>query len=234
MQTFNAPRAVDTLFMMTVERYFYVSSRMVKEIAMLGGAAGTFASLGAQGPAVQAGLAGLLGLAPTPVPSRTHRDREAEYVTILGLIADAAGLFGGALMSWVELGISPAMFATRLVEGTNVSNVFVGLVKAPVFAILIVPLLISLTACGPGVSPLESVLDFGDVYLRGTYEESTPLRNTTLSEQQVTAAAFDDGGVGLLGVGLEVLLGLVAGRRIESLPLRRLIYLRYIFSLCYK
>ncbi|MFD0981809.1 MlaE family lipid ABC transporter permease subunit [Tropicimonas aquimaris] len=56
---------------------------------------------------------------------------------ILGLIADAAGLFGGALMSWVELGISPAMFATRLVEGTNVSNVFVGLVKAPVFAILI-------------------------------------------------------------------------------------------------
>jgi adenylosuccinate lyase len=60
-------------------------------VAMLGGAAGTFASLGAQGPAVQAGLAGLLGLAPTPVPSRTHRDREAEYVTILGLIAATSG-----------------------------------------------------------------------------------------------------------------------------------------------
>lgn len=56
---------------------------------------------------------------------------------ILGLIADAAGLFGGALMSWIELGISPAMFATRLVEGTDVSNVVVGLVKAPVFAVLI-------------------------------------------------------------------------------------------------
>jgi len=56
---------------------------------------------------------------------------------ILGLIANAAGLFGGALMSWIELGISPAMFTTRLVEGTDVSHVFVGLIKAPVFAILI-------------------------------------------------------------------------------------------------
>ncbi|RSK33049.1 MlaE family lipid ABC transporter permease subunit [Rhodovulum iodosum] len=56
---------------------------------------------------------------------------------ILGLIANLAGLFGGALMSWIELGISPAMFMTRLVEGTDVANVFVGLVKAPVFALLI-------------------------------------------------------------------------------------------------
>lgn len=56
---------------------------------------------------------------------------------ILGLIANVAGLFGGALMAWIELGISPAMFMTRLVDGTDVSHVFVGLVKAPVFAVLI-------------------------------------------------------------------------------------------------
>jgi len=56
---------------------------------------------------------------------------------ILGLIANVAGLFGGALMSWIELGISPAMFLTRLLEGTDVSHVFVGIVKAPVFAVLI-------------------------------------------------------------------------------------------------
>lgn len=56
---------------------------------------------------------------------------------ILGLIANLAGLFGGALMAWIDLGISPAMFRTRLVEGTDVSNVFVGLVKAPVFALII-------------------------------------------------------------------------------------------------
>ncbi|MCA0996734.1 ABC transporter permease [Alloyangia pacifica] len=56
---------------------------------------------------------------------------------ILGLVADIMGLFGGALMSWIELGISPSMFRTRLIEGTDVSHVIVGLVKAPVFALII-------------------------------------------------------------------------------------------------
>lgn len=56
---------------------------------------------------------------------------------ILGLIADLMGLFGGALMSWIELGISPSMFRTRLIADVDVSNVIVGLVKAPVFAVII-------------------------------------------------------------------------------------------------
>jgi len=56
---------------------------------------------------------------------------------ILGLIANVAGLFGGALMSWIELGISPQMFVTRLVEDTDVSHLTVGMVKAPAFAVLI-------------------------------------------------------------------------------------------------
>ena len=56
---------------------------------------------------------------------------------ILGLIANIMGLLGGAIMSWVELGISPAMFRTRLIEGTDISHVMVGMVKAPVFAVII-------------------------------------------------------------------------------------------------
>jgi phospholipid/cholesterol/gamma-HCH transport system permease protein len=56
---------------------------------------------------------------------------------ILGLIANVAGIFGGALMSWVELGISPAMFSTRLVEGGYGDQFMVGIVKAPVFALII-------------------------------------------------------------------------------------------------
>ena len=56
---------------------------------------------------------------------------------ILGLVADVAGLIGGALMSWIELGISPEMFRTRLLENTELRHVLVGLVKAPVFAIII-------------------------------------------------------------------------------------------------
>jgi phospholipid/cholesterol/gamma-HCH transport system permease protein len=56
---------------------------------------------------------------------------------ILGLIADAMGLFGGALMAWLELGISPSMFVTRLIEGTGVGHLLVGLIKAPAFALII-------------------------------------------------------------------------------------------------
>jgi phospholipid/cholesterol/gamma-HCH transport system permease protein len=56
---------------------------------------------------------------------------------ILGLIANVSGLLGGALMSWLELGISPAMFRTRFVEGTDLGHLTVGMVKAPVFALII-------------------------------------------------------------------------------------------------
>lgn len=56
---------------------------------------------------------------------------------ILGLIANLSGLFGGALMAWIDLGISPQMFRTRLIEGTDIDHVVVGLVKAPVFALII-------------------------------------------------------------------------------------------------
>ncbi|MGI9475274.1 MAG: class-II fumarase/aspartase family protein [Hyphomicrobiaceae bacterium] len=71
-------------------------------IALLGGAAGTYASLGAEGPAVQAGLARLLDLKPTAVPSRTHRDREAEYVTTLGLLAGTAGKIGNEIYTLMK------------------------------------------------------------------------------------------------------------------------------------
>ncbi len=56
---------------------------------------------------------------------------------ILGFIADLAGLFGGALMSWINLGVSPGMFITRLHETTSVWHLAVGLIKAPFFAIAI-------------------------------------------------------------------------------------------------
>jgi phospholipid/cholesterol/gamma-HCH transport system permease protein len=56
---------------------------------------------------------------------------------VLGFIANLAGLFGGALMAWIDLGISPAMFRTQLAANTSVSHALVGLSKAPVFAIII-------------------------------------------------------------------------------------------------
>lgn len=56
---------------------------------------------------------------------------------ILALISDVSGLVGGAVMSWISLGISPAMFLTRLSQEVSINHVLVGLSKAPVFALLI-------------------------------------------------------------------------------------------------
>lgn len=56
---------------------------------------------------------------------------------VLGVIANFAGLFGGAIMSWVELGVSPGVFQARLVNNTDVWHFGVGVIKAPFFALII-------------------------------------------------------------------------------------------------
>ncbi len=56
---------------------------------------------------------------------------------ILGFVANLAGLIGGALMAWVELGVSPGMFITRLNENTDIWHLAVGMIKAPFFAVII-------------------------------------------------------------------------------------------------
>ncbi len=56
---------------------------------------------------------------------------------ILGFIADLAGLFGGGLMAWINLGISPGQFSAQLLANTDVSHALIGLSKAPVFAVII-------------------------------------------------------------------------------------------------
>jgi len=56
---------------------------------------------------------------------------------MLAFIADLAGLFGGCLVAWGVLGVTPGMFITRLTEVTALTNFWVGMVKAPVFGYLI-------------------------------------------------------------------------------------------------
>jgi adenylosuccinate lyase len=62
--------------------------------AVLGGAAGTFASLGRQGPAVQAGIARHLGMEPMRVPSRAIGDALTENVCLLGILAATCSRIG--------------------------------------------------------------------------------------------------------------------------------------------
>lgn len=63
-------------------------------VTMLGGGAGTSASLGELGPVTQAKMAQHLGMASMPVAARTIGDHLAEYVTLLGLIAATSSKVG--------------------------------------------------------------------------------------------------------------------------------------------
>ncbi|MGH7099990.1 MAG: class-II fumarase/aspartase family protein [Stellaceae bacterium] len=75
-----------------VERLHQAAPRLF--VAMLGGGAGTFASLGQQGPAVEAALARHLAMQPMRVPARTLGDHLAENITIQGLLAATCGKIG--------------------------------------------------------------------------------------------------------------------------------------------
>jgi adenylosuccinate lyase len=63
-------------------------------VAMLGGGAGTLASLGEPGLVTQEKIAARLGLRPMPVPARTIADHQAEYVLLLGMLAATSGKIG--------------------------------------------------------------------------------------------------------------------------------------------
>ena len=63
-------------------------------VAMLGGAAGTYASLGEQGPAVQQGMGERLGMTSMRVPSRSISDHFTENVCVLAMLAATCGKIG--------------------------------------------------------------------------------------------------------------------------------------------
>ncbi|MDD3444975.1 MAG: MlaE family lipid ABC transporter permease subunit [Zavarzinia sp.] len=55
----------------------------------------------------------------------------------LAFFADLMGLLGGMLMSWGVLGIPPDVFMSRLANAVTWKTFFVGVVKAPFFAVTI-------------------------------------------------------------------------------------------------
>ena len=75
-----------------VERLRQAAPRLF--VAMLGGGAGTFASLGKRGPLVQAGIARHLGMGSMKVPSRALADHRAENICLLGLLGATCAKIG--------------------------------------------------------------------------------------------------------------------------------------------
>src|SRR6185503_16013950 len=75
-----------------VERLEQAAPRLF--VAMLGGGAGSFASLGEHGPAVQSGIGKHLGFGSMSVPSRALGDHLAENICLLAMLAATCGKIG--------------------------------------------------------------------------------------------------------------------------------------------
>lgn len=75
---------------------------------------------------------------------------------ILTFAAMMAGIFGGVLVAWAELGISPQMFFARVSETVPEQHFWVGLSKAPVFA-----LVLAVIGCKQGLSVGGDVASLG-------------------------------------------------------------------------
>src|SRR5215831_18620501 len=88
---FKAAVWIDELIRQT-ERLKQAAPRLF--VAMLGGGAGTYASLGKMGPPVQQEIGRLLGFGSMTVPARTIGDHLAENICLLGLLAATCGKIG--------------------------------------------------------------------------------------------------------------------------------------------
>ncbi|MGH7012530.1 MAG: MlaE family ABC transporter permease, partial [Caulobacteraceae bacterium] len=58
-------------------------------------------------------------------------------IPLLVFLATLAGLFGGLVIAWGELGIGPSAFLQRLVDNVGIVHFWVGMSKAPVMAAVI-------------------------------------------------------------------------------------------------
>ena len=74
----------------------------------------------------------------------------------LTIIADAVGLAGGGLLSLIELHIPPPQFIARLREAISPTTFWAGLIKAPVFAVII-----GMTGAYRGMQVRESARELG-------------------------------------------------------------------------
>lgn len=84
---------------------------------------------------------------------------------LLTFFADVMGLLGGALMAWVAVDIGPGVFLERLPDVVSMQSFMVGIIKAPVFA-----LLIGLVGCYEGMQVKGSAESVGRHTTRAVVE----------------------------------------------------------------
>lgn len=97
-----------------------------------------------------------LGLSPQEVLVAPRIFAMALMTPLLAFAATLSGIFGGLVVGWLALDITPVMFISRLQDTVAVTNFWVGLSKAPIFG-----LVVALIGCRQGLTVGGSVQSLG-------------------------------------------------------------------------
>jgi len=84
---------------------------------------------------------------------------------LLAFFADMMGLLGGGLMSWIVLDIKPDQFVERLGDAVSLWSFWIGIIKAPFFAVII-----ALVGCYEGFQVVGSAESVGQMTSRSVVE----------------------------------------------------------------
>lgn len=98
----------------------------------------------------------VLGLDPMEVLVAPRVIAMLVMLPILTFFATVSGLFGGLIVGWLALDLSPTFFLNRLIETVPIENFWVGMSKAPFFA-----LVVALIGCRQGLGVGGSVQSLG-------------------------------------------------------------------------
>lgn len=111
---------------------------LITAILLAGRSASAFtASIGSMKMQQEVDAMKVMGLDPYEVLVLPRLVACVVMAPLLTLAAMLSGLFGGMLVSWTTLDISPAQFIIRLQDSVPIQHMFVGLSKAPVFGLII-------------------------------------------------------------------------------------------------
>lgn len=106
-----------------------------------------------------------IGLSPIEVLVVPRVAAMALMLTLLGFYGIVMAILGGAVFSWVALDIPPISFVARLQEVTPLSDLVIGLIKAPVFG-----LIIAMMGCYQGLQVTGNAESVGERTTRAVVE----------------------------------------------------------------
>lgn len=154
LQVFGATIYVVELVGISVMREFGV---ILTAIVLAGRSASAFAAeIGAMRMQEEVDALKVTGLEPIHVLATPRLLAIMLMIPVLTLIANGAGILGGLVAAWARLGISPVLFLTRTEAIVPMSNLWIGLIKGPVFAFLI-----AIAGCRQGLSVGYDVASLG-------------------------------------------------------------------------